>query len=148
MPPVIDPTRESFQALSRDTPKGVPVVMLNLLRFREDAAYPEGSGHAACTGAEAYRRYGEHVAGAVAAAGAEVSFQGRPVAYPVAPSGEHWDEVLVVRYPTIEAFFEMVMAPEYQRHAVHRTAALVEARLICMVDEAWFGAPGGGEETA
>ena len=48
--------------------------------------------------------------------------------------GEQWDEVLLVRYPNIAAFFGMVMAPDYQAESIHRTAALRDARLICTVE--------------
>lgn len=130
---IIDPTRESFQALKRDTPADTPIVMLNLLRFRERAQYPAGGDHAACSGAEAYARYSAHAGPAVLAAGGEVLYAGAAVAYPVAAPDERWDEVLLVRYPSIGAFFTMVMAPDYQAQSVHRTAALEEARLICTV---------------
>ena len=54
----IDPSRENFdhfKALPRDT----PIHMLNLVRFREHAAYPEGHELAGkdLTGADAYREY-------------------------------------------------------------------------------------------
>ena len=35
----IDPTRESIKRFAEEFPAGQPVVMLNLLRFREQAAY-------------------------------------------------------------------------------------------------------------
>ena len=34
-------------------------MMVNLLRFAAEAAYPEGFDAEPCSGAEAYRRYGE-----------------------------------------------------------------------------------------
>ncbi|MCB9625932.1 MAG: DUF1330 domain-containing protein [Sandaracinaceae bacterium] len=128
---VIDPTPESFRSLSRDVPADVPIVMLNLLRFRDEAAYPSGSEHSACSGREAYARYGAHAFSAVKAAGGEVVFAGSALAYPIAPPDERWDEVLLVAYPSVRAFFQMVMAPDYQAQSVHRTAALLDARLIC-----------------
>ncbi|MEM7157546.1 MAG: DUF1330 domain-containing protein [Myxococcota bacterium] len=130
-----DPTADSFRALKEDTPADTPIVMLNLLRFREQAQYPSGSEHAPCSGAQAYARYGAHALPAVKAAGGEVVFRGRAVAFPVALPGERWDEVLLVRYPSIAAFFGMVMAPDYQAESIHRTAALLDARLICTVDD-------------
>jgi uncharacterized protein (DUF1330 family) len=112
-------------------PAGVPIVMLNLLRFRPEAAYPPGSPHAPCTGREAYARYTAHALGAVAAAGAEVVFHGSALAHPIAPPDEQWDEILLVAYPSVGAFLQMVMAPDYQAQSVHRTAALEDARLVC-----------------
>ncbi|MCB9656389.1 MAG: DUF1330 domain-containing protein [Sandaracinaceae bacterium] len=127
----VDPTPESFRALARDVPDGEPLVMLNLLRFREDAQYPEGSGHAPCAGRDAYARYAVHALPAVRAAGGDVIFHGPALSCPIAPPGESWDEVLIVRYPSRGAFLSMVMAPSYQRETVHRTAGLLDARLIC-----------------
>lgn len=129
---VIDPTPESFRALSRDVPADVPVVMLNLLRYRADAAYPAGSAHEPCTGREAYARYTAHALAAVVAAGGEVVFHGSALAHPIAPPDERWDDMLLVAYPSVGAFLKMVMAPAYQAQSVHRTAALEDARLVCM----------------
>jgi len=51
----IDPTREQFDAF-KALPRDAPIAMLNLVRYRERAAYPDGHGCAALglTGAEAY----------------------------------------------------------------------------------------------
>ena len=52
--PSIDPTADQVRALRDAGPDG-PVVMLNLLKFREQANYPAGSPHAPCSGTKAYR---------------------------------------------------------------------------------------------
>jgi hypothetical protein len=49
----IDPTRESFAAFRAADREG-PIHMLNLVRLRERAAYPDGR---AASGAEAYAAY-------------------------------------------------------------------------------------------
>ena len=67
----------------------------------------------------------------IRAAGGDVIFHGPALSCPIAPPGESWDEVLIVRYPSRGAFLSMVMAPSYQRETVHRTAGLLDARLIC-----------------
>jgi uncharacterized protein (DUF1330 family) len=54
----------------------------------------------------------------------------------IGPEGE-WDVVLLVQYPSRQAFLTMVADPEYQACAHHRTAALADSRLIPMT------APGG-----
>lgn len=48
----------------------------------------------------------------------------------IAPAGEQWDELLLVRYPSKEAFLSMIGDPEYQAATVHRTAALADSRLL------------------
>jgi uncharacterized protein (DUF1330 family) len=129
---VIDPTPESFSALGKDVPANTPIVMLNLLRFKTQAEYPADSEFVPCTGREAYARYAKHAATALVAAGAEVIWAGHALSHPIVPPGEQWDNILLVRYPDIDAFLTMVMAESYQRETVHRTAALDDSRLVCM----------------
>ena len=43
---------------------------------------------------------------------------------------EDWDEVLVVKYPSKDAFIEMAMDPEYLEILKHRTAGVLDSRLI------------------
>ena len=50
----VDPTKETFAAFRANDRAG-PIHMLNLVRLRERAAYPDGR---AATGAEAYAAYG------------------------------------------------------------------------------------------
>ena len=50
----------------------------------------------------------------------------------IAPEGEKWDDVLLVRYPSKQAFASMLADPEYREATQHRTAALQEARLVAM----------------
>lgn len=126
----IDPTPASFRALFAAVPPGQPVVMLNLLRFRERAEYGAGSGHPPCSGREAYAAYARQAIRHVQAIGGRVIWQGDALHAVIAPEGEAWDEVFLVEYPSIEAFIGMVRAPAYQALAHHRTAALADSRLI------------------
>ncbi len=50
----VDPTKETFAAF-RANDRGGPIHMLNLVRLRSRAAYPDGRE---ATGAEAYAAYG------------------------------------------------------------------------------------------
>ena len=50
----VDPTKETFAAFRASDRPG-PIHMLNLVRLRDRAAYPDGR---AVTGAEAYAAYG------------------------------------------------------------------------------------------
>src|SRR3954468_16385671 len=51
----------------------------------------------------------------------------------VAETGQDWDAVLLVRYPSREAFSRMVADPEYQEVTAWRTEALTEAVLQATV---------------
>ena len=48
----------------------------------------------------------------------------------IAPNGEGWDEAFLVAYPSRQAFIKMVSTESYQAIMVHRTAALLDSRLI------------------
>ena len=76
-----------------------PFVMLNLLRFTPG-------------GRETYRRYGAGAAPVMARYGATVLYAGDG-RDPLVPNGEPWDAVLLVRYPSVTAFLEMIQDPEY-----------------------------------
>jgi uncharacterized protein (DUF1330 family) len=105
--------------LSEDT--GGPVVMLNLLRFRPDG------------GRERYQQYVEHFRRTAAPFGAEVLYAGEGSTALVADAGQSWDAVLLVRYPTRQAFSDMVRDPEYGAGTHLRTEALEEAVLQATV---------------
>ena len=47
----------------------------------------------------------------------------------IAPEGECWDQVLLVRYPGFEDFVSMIKSEEYRAISGHRTAALHDSRL-------------------
>lgn len=124
----IDPTRESFKALFDRVPAEGPVVMLNLLAFREHAADPQGSPRR--SGRAAYAAYSQAVAPLLARVGASVRWLADAHHALIAPPGEHWDEVLLVEYPSRDAFVSMIQSPEYKAIVHHRAAALKDARLI------------------
>ncbi len=105
--------------------------MVNLLRFRETAQYKDGP--AEWSGREAYRRYSEVALAKLAEIGAEVIFIGDAKGSVVAPPEESWDEVLLVRYPSIQVFMGMMASPDFREASKHRTAALDDARLIATV---------------
>lgn len=126
----IDPRDEQLQAFA-DAPEPLaPLAMVNLLRFREHARYPEEFDAAPCSGHEAYQRYGAQATDQIAAVGGRVLWSGKGVLSVIAPEGEAWDEVIVVEYPSREAFLQMLREPAYQAIVPHRRAALLDSRLV------------------
>lgn len=111
----IDPRGRDLKAFLEKDPDP-PVVMLNLLRFREG-------------GEEAYDEYLRHFGSHAETRGATVLYYGRGDSALVAETGQDWDAVLLVRYPTRRAFSDMVSDPEYQAGTHLRSGALVEAVL-------------------
>lgn len=127
----IDPERdqfEAFKALDRDQ----PIEMLNLVRLRERAAYPDDHALAGenLTGAEAYARYGAESGPVFKGLGGRIVWRGRFQTVLIGPADERWDHVFVARYPTAHAFLQMVTDPDYRRAVVHRQAAVETSRLI------------------
>ena len=128
--PSILPSEEQLQAFVANAPKDEPIVMLNLLRYREKADYPEDFDATPCSGTEAYQRYGVVAAQRIATVGGRVLWMGKAQGTVIGPDDEAWDDVVLVEYPSPAAFAEMIAQPEYQAVAPHRTAALADSRLI------------------
>ena len=108
------PNAAGLSALAGRAGEG-PVTMLNLLLFKPDG------------GRERYAEYGVAVAPLLEKAGGRVAYAGQ--AAPVVLGEGSWDLVLLVEYPTRQAFLDMVASPEYQEIAHLRTEALERGEL-------------------
>ncbi len=128
----INPTSRAMTEVLSNTPKDQPVVMLNLLKFREHANY-EGQREGV-SGREAYQEYGRGAIHCIKAVGGDLVWSGAPTGVLIGPEYEQWDEVLLVRYPSLDAFLKMIESPEYKRIVHHRTAAIDDSRLIPMLE--------------
>ena len=113
---MINFTEEAVQRMVNEDPDS-PVVMLNLLRFRPDG------------GELSYLAYLENNAAVWARHGVEPLYAGSGSAPLVAESGQDWDAVAIVRYPSRQAFLDMVRDPEYLANEHYRTDALTESVL-------------------
>lgn len=127
----IDPERAQFD-MFKDLPRDTPIHMLNLVRFREVAAYSAGHPQAAenLTGADAYRHYAQESGPVFQRVGGSLVWRGRMDAMLIGPADEHWDAIFVAAYPGSAAFMEMVTDPVYRQAVVHRQAAVATSRLI------------------
>ena len=124
----IDPTKEDF-ARFREMQREGPIHMLNLLRFRETAAYDDGT---VATGAEAYRSYGRESGPIFAHLGGRQVWVGKPELMLIGPSDEQWDLAFIAEYPSVDAFVAMLRDPDYRNAVRHRQAAVADSRLIRM----------------
>ncbi|MGQ0467344.1 MAG: DUF1330 domain-containing protein [Sporichthyaceae bacterium] len=125
----VDPTPDmlaDFAAL----PSGGSITMLNLLRFRDRADYTAHPDETPCDGRQAYRRYLDGVMPLVEAIGGSIVFAGAYVGRVIAPPDEHWDDLLVVTYPERAQFIGVLTSEEYRSVSFHRSAALMDSRLI------------------
>jgi uncharacterized protein (DUF1330 family) len=110
----IHPAADQIAAI-RDMTINGPVTMLNLLRFNPDG------------GAEAYARYGAEAAPFLERSGAKLRYLGNVAATVI--GGEACDRIILVEYPSRQAFLEMSGDPGYP--AALRAEALVDSRLYC-----------------
>jgi uncharacterized protein (DUF1330 family) len=120
----VDPRGADLKRYLAEDPGG-PVVMLNLLRFREG-------------GRESYDRYAAALEETfLPRYGAKVLYAGSGSTSLVAEQGQDWDAVLIVRYLSRAAFSRMVADPAYQQVTRLRTEALSEAVLQATIP--WQG---------
>ena len=125
----IDPSPEGFKEFFERAPVSGPILMVNLLRFRTDAARtPEHP--APRSGRQAFADYSRAIAPLLAKAGGRVVLAVDAHYAMIAPPGESWDRMIVVEYPSRDAFVAMLQSPDYQGITHHRQAALADSRLI------------------
>ncbi|OOQ60391.1 DUF1330 domain-containing protein [Mucilaginibacter pedocola] len=104
-----------------------PVVMLNLIRFKDKKVYFE----------QYIPAFGQ-VVKTLGIEGVKVRFVSEVVANIVADEHEQWDEVVLVEYPSAEAFMSIAQSEAYQSIANPlRVAGTAELKLI-MTREAGF----------
>lgn len=104
-------------------PEEGPFVMVNLLKFKARAEYPDGSD-AHLTGAEAYARYGVEVARLIEKLGGRIRYSGEVTGLLIGEAEELWDMVALAEYPSLKAFQQMAMSPEMHAIEHHRVAGL------------------------
>ena len=128
----LDPSDANVRALLDRKISG-PIVMLNLLRFRDIADYSASPALAPpepISGRAAYDRYIEHTLPYLRAGGGDVTFMGDGGAFFVGPIEERWDFAMLVRQNSIDDFFAFASNAEYIAGVGHRTAAVEDTRLL------------------
>jgi uncharacterized protein (DUF1330 family) len=114
---MVNPTREQIEAVARlvGTDADGPLVMLNLNRYRDRAAY---------------ERYGQTALQVLGRVGGEVLWHAQATLTVIGDEADRWDEVIAVRYPSAQAFLDLVMDPELGIALAHRDAGLERAAVI------------------
>lgn len=120
--------KESFEAF-KGIERAGPIHMLNLVRLRDQAEYPDGR---AATGAEAYAAYGRESQPVLERLGGRIVWRGRMEHMLIGPQDEAWDLCFIAEYPSGQAFVEMIYDPDYRKAMMHRQAGCVDSRLIRM----------------
>jgi uncharacterized protein (DUF1330 family) len=114
---------EALRLLPDDT----PVVMLNLMRFREKSLDGNGSGW------DAYLRYSKLAIGLIKARGGTIIWTGDAEAVALGvPHSQRWDYVALVRYPSRASFLAMMHSPEYAVANVERENGCADHAIVAM----------------
>jgi uncharacterized protein (DUF1330 family) len=121
----ITPTESQLAWLAAESEEQ-PVVMLNLLRFKETADRID----AGLSGREAYARYGHEAAPFLARAGGRVLLALEARQMVIGPEALEWDMAILVEYPSRKRFLTMASDPDYLQIHEHRDAGLADSRLI------------------
>jgi uncharacterized protein (DUF1330 family) len=134
----IDPSRAQYKRFAQEFPQNEPIQMLNLIRYKEWAQYPDGHALAnkKMTGKEAYSIYLDELGrflNSASTSGSRIVFKAKPQLTVTGPESERWDECFVMEYPSAAVFMDMVKNPQYSKSiVVHRQAAVADSRLIRM----------------
>ena len=100
-------------------PDDGPVVMVNLVRFRERSLDGNGSGW------DAYTRYSKADMPLLKRVGGTILWAGHVEGAALGDLGDgRWDWVVVVLYPSRAAFLAMMTSPEYELANVDRENAI------------------------
>ena len=125
------PTEELHDDVLDAIPDGVPIVMVNLMKFKSRSDDGDGSGW------DAYVRYSKATSPLIKARGGAIIWAGQASGAAFGPSefGD-CDYVALVRYPSTAAFREMIVSAEYEPGNVHRMNG-VEQHVIIATQESY-----------
>ena len=107
-----------------------PVVMVNLMRFREYSLDGDGSGW------DAYLRYSALTVPLIKARGGTLLWTGDAKAVALgAQEDNRWDYLALVYYPSVTAFIDMMTSADYEtRCDPHRTNGCAEHVIIATAE--------------
>lgn len=126
--PWMDGNPADFATFAANADEG-PVVMINLLKFRETSLNADG------TGAEAYARYGALAAPFVEKHGGEMVWLGEALEHLIGDTNYDWDSVLLVRWPARQSLLDLTEDEGYQQIAHHRKNGLERTILIALDEQ-------------
>ena len=111
--------------------------MLNLIRLRDTADYssnPELAPETQTSGREAFQKYIDHTMPFLKESGGELLLLGDGGKFFIGPDDEQWDVVMLVKQSSVESFFAFASNSEYLAGIGHRTAAVLDSRLLPIVE--------------
>jgi uncharacterized protein (DUF1330 family) len=104
-----------------------PVVMVNLMRFRDRSLDGDGSGW------DAYLRYSALTVPMIKARGGTLLWTGEAKAVALGrPDGNQWDYLALVYYPSVADFIDMMISADYEKNCdPHRRNGCADHLIIC-----------------
>ena len=130
----IYPNKEQIEELLKG-PADQPVVMVNLLKFKERADESEGDS----SGQQAYGRYAEQMRKVVESQGGRFIWAGRVDSKVIGEAGDpEFDVVALVEYPSRQKFLEIAGSDRVREIGEHRSAGL-ESQWLLASTEASIG---------
>lgn len=118
----IIPTPEQIKALL-NLPKDQPVVMVNILKYKGDE------------GKKSYQRYQKNVLPFLKKVKGKLIWKGKSLHTVIGDAGSEPDSFMLVEYPSITNFMEMISDPAYQEIAKDRSLGLTYGGLIATETE-------------
>lgn len=125
---ILQPTGDQVRAF-RDRQTGEPIQMLNLLKFREKAAYEDGKD-ADLSGRDAYLRYARAFNEIMTPLGVRILYSGEVKGFLIGEGEGERDAIALIQYPSTQVMLDMWRNPDYQAAQLHRAAALEGQLLI------------------
>lgn len=111
-------TKEDFVDFIKNYPSQTPVVMVNILKFKAK------SGNGDETGKAAYNRYSNNTAPLLAAVGGKLVWAGKVNKTIIGDTTDQPDRMLIISYPSKEAFIKMTTSEAYLKISHDRELAL------------------------
>lgn len=134
----VEPTEAQVTAFLAASDDG-PVHMVNLLKFKDKAEYPDGR-ETELSGRDAYMLYGGPMTELVMQAGGELKFSAEPNPFLVGSASEEWDLVAIMTYPSAKVMVEVTLSEQFKDIAIHRKAGLAGQLLIpCLASKTVIG---------
>ena len=115
---------EAIERMAQSVDDG-PFTMVNIIKYKDHATYPVGSDEPARTGRQAYAQYTGTVGPLIYALGGSVAYQQDCELLFVGDESAAADEVIIINYPSRQAYLRMFRSEAYQSVILHRKAGLV-----------------------
>lgn len=128
----IECPRRALEAATETLAESGPIFMVNMVRYRDQAAYEPGTHLPPCSGREAYfQRYAPAFNQVAEGEGHSVFWVGNVRGVLVGGDGEQWDDIVIVRYQSFISLRRILESQAYEANAApHRRAALADWKFI------------------